>query len=154
MAAAAAVLVVMKAVAAVALAPRAEPALKPNQPNQRMPVPISVHGRAWGGMASLGQPFRLPITRMRTSAAIPALMWTTVPPAKSRAPRLNSQPWGLKTQWATGEYTRTLHAPRKATHPPNLRRSAVAPVMRAGVMMANIIWKRSEERRVGKECRG
>ena len=102
MAAAAAVLVVMKAVAAVALAPRAEPALKPNQPNHRMPVPMSVHGRAWGGMASLGQPLRLPITRIRTSAAMPALMWTTVPPAKSRAPSLNSQPWGLNTQWATG----------------------------------------------------
>ena len=36
---------------------------------------------------------------------MPALMCTTVPPAKSSAPRLNSQPAGLKTQWATGAYT-------------------------------------------------
>ena len=33
---------------------------------------------------------------------MPALMWTTVPPAKSRAPSSNSQPAGEKTQWATG----------------------------------------------------
>ena len=32
-------------------------------------------------------------------------------------------------------------APRKATHPPNFIRSAMAPVISAGVMMANIIWK-------------
>ena len=38
-------------------------------------------------------------------AAIPALMWIAVPPAKSRAPRLKSQPAGPNTQWATGEYT-------------------------------------------------
>ena len=43
---------------------------------------------------------------------MPALMWTTVPPAKSSAPRLNSQPVGLNTQWATGEYTSTDHRPR------------------------------------------
>jgi hypothetical protein len=33
-----------------------------------------------------------------TSAAMPALMWMAVPPAKSSAPRLNSQPVGLNTQ--------------------------------------------------------
>ena len=68
-------------------------------------------------------------------------MCTTVPPAKSRAPRLNSQPVGAKTQWATGAYTRVDHRARKSAHPANFIRSAVAPVMRAGVMMANIIWK-------------
>ena len=40
-AAAAAVLVVAKAETAKALAPTAEPALKPNQPNQSKPVPIN-----------------------------------------------------------------------------------------------------------------
>ena len=37
-----------------------------------------------------------------TSAAAAALMWTTVPPAKSRTPRLRSQPPGAQTQCATG----------------------------------------------------
>jgi hypothetical protein len=36
-----AVLVVATAIAAVALAPSAEPALKPNQPNHNIPVPSS-----------------------------------------------------------------------------------------------------------------
>ena len=40
-AAAAAILVVAKAETAKALAPRAEPALNPNQPNHNRPVPIS-----------------------------------------------------------------------------------------------------------------
>ena len=83
--------------------PRADPALNPNQPNHRMPVPSMVNGRLWGGIASLGQPFRLPMMSTTASAATPALMWTTAPPAKSRAPRLNSHPFGLNTQWATVE---------------------------------------------------
>ena len=37
------------------------------------------------------------------SAETPELMWTTVPPAKSSAPSLNSQPSGAQTQWAIGE---------------------------------------------------
>ena len=94
--------VLMRAWAARPLAPRAEPALKPNQPNHRMPVPSSVSGSEWGAMASPGQPRRLPSTSTRARAAMPALMCTTVPPAKSRAPRSNSQPAGLNTQWATG----------------------------------------------------
>ena len=38
-----------------------------------------------------------------TSAETPELMWTTVPPAKSSAPSLNSQPSTDQTQWASGE---------------------------------------------------
>jgi hypothetical protein len=71
---------------------------------------------------------------------MPALMCTTVPPAKSSAPSWNSQPVGLNTQWATGAYTSTNHSPRNATQPANFMRSAVAPVMSAGVITANIIW--------------
>ena len=33
---------------------------------------------------------------------MPALMWIAVPPAKSSAPRLKSQPAGLNTQRAAG----------------------------------------------------
>ena len=47
-AAAAALLVLRKAWAARPLAARAEPALKPNHPNHRMPVPSSVNGQRVG----------------------------------------------------------------------------------------------------------
>src|SRR6188768_4319986 len=50
-AAAAAVFVVAKAETANAFAPRAEPALKPNQPNQSKPVPISTYGILAGGIS-------------------------------------------------------------------------------------------------------
>src|SRR4051812_3293140 len=49
-AAAAATNVFMNACAATRLAASAEPALKPNHPNQRMPVPSSVKGNECGGM--------------------------------------------------------------------------------------------------------
>lgn len=50
-AAAAAVLVVAKAETDNALAPNADPALKPNQPNQSKPVPISTYGILAGGIS-------------------------------------------------------------------------------------------------------
>ena len=83
MAAAGATIVLSSAWAAMALAASAEPALKPIQPNHRMPVPRSVHGRACGGMCSLPWPLRAPITSRTARAAAPALMCTTRPPAKS-----------------------------------------------------------------------
>src|SRR5215831_18866671 len=51
-AAAAAVLVVEKADTESVLAPRADPALKPNQPNHNKPVPIKTYG-ILAGMFSL-----------------------------------------------------------------------------------------------------
>src|ERR1041385_6383285 len=48
-AAAAAVFVVAKAEAASGVAPTAEPALKPNQPNHSKPVPKSTNGMLAGG---------------------------------------------------------------------------------------------------------
>ena len=69
--------------AAVASGASSEPALKPNQPNHSRPAPIIVSGTLWGRMATLPKPTRLPMTRARTRPAMPALMWTTVPPAKS-----------------------------------------------------------------------
>ena len=44
------------------------------------------------------------------------------------------------TQCATGEYTMIDHRVRNISQPENFIRSANAPVMRAGVMMANMIW--------------
>ena len=54
MAAEAARNVFMMAEAAMPSAASAEPALKPAQPNHRMPVPIIVSGRLWGGIGVLG----------------------------------------------------------------------------------------------------
>ena len=64
-------------------APRAEPALKPNQPNQRMPAPIMTSVRLCGRIDSFGQPTRLRSRMARARPATPALMWMAVPPAKS-----------------------------------------------------------------------
>ena len=69
-------------------------------------------------------------------------MCTTVPPAKSSAPRCpNPRNPPPHTQCATGEYTRTDQSVSIINQPPNFIRSANAPVMRAGVMMANMSWK-------------
>jgi len=86
-AAAAAVLVTMKAFAARPLAATADPALKPNQPNHRRPAPRTVIGTSCGSIAS-PLTARRPISRATTRADTPELMWTTVPPAKSSAPSL------------------------------------------------------------------
>ena len=101
-AAAAAMFVTVNALAASPPAVTAEPALKPNHPNHRSPAPRTVIGTSWGSLLS---PFmwRRPIISATTRADTPELMWTTVPPAKSRAPSLNSQPSADQTQWAIGE---------------------------------------------------
>ena len=92
-AAEAARLVFTRAWAATPLAPSAEPALNPNQPNHRMPVPIIVERQVVRRHRLVARsPCRLPITATTARAAMPALMWIAVPPAKSSAPRLNSQP--------------------------------------------------------------
>ena len=88
----------------------AEPALKPNQPTHRRLAPMKVRTMLWPGPGS----FRLPSRRHDTSPATPALIWTTVPPAKSRTwyapwklPLASTlaalmNPSGPQTQWATG----------------------------------------------------
>src|SRR3990172_2932541 len=53
---AAAALVATKAFTATPSLARALPALKPNQPNQSTPMPITVRVRLRGGISSLGQP--------------------------------------------------------------------------------------------------
>ncbi len=67
-------------------------------------------------------------------------MCTTVPPAKSSAPRWNSQPAGENTQCAIGAYTITSQSGTNHIHVTNRIRSAIAPVISAGVMIANISW--------------
>src|SRR5512143_234149 len=101
-AAAAAVLVTMNALAARPPADRADPALKPNQPNHSNPAPRTVIGTSCGVVAS-PLVVRRPISKATISAETPELMWTTVPPAKSSAPSLYSQPSVDHTQWAIGE---------------------------------------------------
>src|SRR2546423_9673895 len=117
------------------------PALNPNQPNHRMAAPSTTNGTLCGTNASFPHPRRFPRYRAHARAATPALMCTTVPPAKSSAPRCeaprNPPP---HTQCATGEYTMIDHSVRNISHPENFIRSAKAPVMRAGVMTANISW--------------
>ena len=102
-AAAAAVLVTTKALAARPPAARALPALKPNQPNQSRAAPSTTYVTSWGSMGSRPKPMRRPKRRAATRAATPELMCTTVPPAKSSAPSSRSQPPLAHTQWATGE---------------------------------------------------
>src|SRR4051794_20294169 len=68
-----------------------EPALKPNQPNARMNVPIATIERLWPGI-TLGLPFlsnlpmRGPSCHAPTSAITPPVMCTTELPAKSTCP--------------------------------------------------------------------
>jgi hypothetical protein len=47
------------------------------------------------------KPLRLPITKAQTRPATPALMCTTVPPAKSSTPQSPKKP-PPHTQWAIG----------------------------------------------------
>ena len=59
-------------------------------------------GTSWGSIFS---PFarREPMRSATTRAETPDEICTTVPPAKSSAPSLNSQPSAAQTQWASGE---------------------------------------------------
>src|SRR5438093_8627113 len=89
---AAAVLVTTKAETASPFAASAEPALKPNQPNQSSAAPRTVIVASCGSIGSSSRPTRLPMIIAATRAENPDEMCTTVPPAKSSAPRLCSQP--------------------------------------------------------------
>src|SRR5262245_5714159 len=98
----AAVCVAMNALDARPFAPRADPALKPNQPTHGIAAPITAKGRLCGAIGTLPNPTRLPIIRTATKAETPALMRTTVPPAKSKAPMLRKNPPTPHTQCASG----------------------------------------------------
>src|SRR5262245_3681711 len=97
-----AVLVFTKASVASSFAASALPELKPNQPTQSSAAPTTVKGTLCGGIGSRPKPRRRPIIAAAISAEVPEEMWTTVPPAKSSAPRCISQP-PPQTQCASGE---------------------------------------------------
>ncbi len=101
-AAAAPAFVVTKASDAVPLAASAEPALNPNQPNHRSPAPRRTYGTLCGMRATRLKSWRGPSIFAATSAAVPAVTWTTVPPAKSSAPHALRNPPVPQTQCATG----------------------------------------------------
>src|SRR3990170_1288761 len=94
--------VATKADVAKPSAASALPALKPNQPTHNSPAPITLNGRLCGGIASWPYPMRGPNIIAATRAEAPELMWTTVPPAKSRAPISFIHPLTPHTQWASG----------------------------------------------------
>src|SRR4030042_1985385 len=121
---AAAVLVATKAFEAKPPEVRALPALKPNQPNHRRAAPNTTIGILLGSIGSLSwYPLRGPSTMASANADTPALMCTTVPPAKSRAPNFASHPPLPHTQWATGQYTKVSHRAAKTRKALNLIRS-------------------------------
>src|SRR5215213_3985721 len=146
-AAAAARVVVMKALAAMPSAATALPALKPYQPTHNMPVPIMVSTMLCGRKAWRPKPVRLPRIRHSTRADQPEVMCTTVPPAKSMAllvaPAFQTpfmKPSAPHTMWANGKYTPNIHSRMNSMMDEYFIRSAMAPTIRAGVMMANISW--------------
>ena len=57
------------------------PALNPYQPNQRSPVPSATSGMECGPLSAT---FRRPTYSTDASAAMPAMLWTTMPPAYTR----------------------------------------------------------------------
>src|SRR5512136_495121 len=99
--AAAAVFVTTNAFAARPFAASALPALNPNQPNQSIAAPRRAKGMFEGSMLYSPNPLRFPMTRAIARAPNPALIWTTVPPAKSSAPIAAIKP-PPQTQWARG----------------------------------------------------
>lgn len=104
-------------------------------------------GRLCGRMASFLNPRRGPRTRHRAKPEAPEVISTGSPPAKSRAPRLlRIQPSGPQTQWATGTYTRSAQRGTKTSQAPNFARSAIAPLIRAAVMIAKVSWKVANSR--------
>ena len=82
---AAAVFVTTKAFTAVASAANALPALKPNHPNHSRLAPSTTIGTLAGPIGCWRNPTLFPTTKAAAKAPNPALICTTVPPAKSNA---------------------------------------------------------------------
>src|SRR5438105_501845 len=145
-AAAAAACVFTSAVTATPDALNAEPALKPNHPNHSKPAPRRVNGTLWGTSPPRAIAWRRPSSRAATSAAVPALTWTTVPPAKSSAPNERSHPPSPQTQRASGSYTSVVHARTNSRYAEKRQRSTTAPETNATVIAANIAWNAANAR--------
>ncbi len=82
MAAAAAIWVAVKAEAARPLAARALPALKPNQPNQRMAAPGNGHGQVVGMKGFMAVPFAFADDQGRSQGGNPGIDMNHGPPGK------------------------------------------------------------------------
>src|SRR5579871_2774822 len=80
--------VLRKATTAEPAASRFDPALKPNQPNHKRQAPMKLITSECGAITSRPKPMRLPTIKQPTKPAMPELMCTTEPPAKSMAPFL------------------------------------------------------------------
>ena len=80
------------AIPAPPLAPKAEPALKPNQPIHNIEAPIIVKIGLCGGVIDFGKPLLFPRVKAVTKAAVPAVACTTIPPAKSIVPQEDNIP--------------------------------------------------------------
>ena len=78
------------------------------------------------------------VTIAATRAATPAVICTTVPPAKSYSPMAPSQP-PPQTQWVTGTYTSNSQIALNSNIAENFIRSAKPPMINAGVMIAKVI---------------
>src|SRR4029079_14563734 len=85
--------------------------------------------------------------RQRMRADQPEDMCTTVPPAKSMALMAAlafhtpfMKPSMPQTMWANGKYTMNIQPIMNSISALNFMRSAMAPTISAGVMMANISW--------------
>mmetsp|Transcript_4588 Transcript_4588/g.8655 ORF Transcript_4588/g.8655 Transcript_4588/m.8655 type:complete len:247 (-) Transcript_4588:564-1304(-) len=120
----------------------AEPPLNPYQPTQSMPVPRQV--RVMFPHASLFS-LRGPSMMAPTSAPMPAVMCTTMPPAKSSTPMSAKKPPAPPhTMWQAGKYTANAHMNTYHITALNFMRWTKDPTMSAGVMMANVIWNRHQ----------
>ena len=118
------------------------PALNPNQPTHSRLAPMLVSTSECGALGTLGYPARLPIMDATVSPEAPDETWTTMPPAKSMAPReWRNAPSPPHTWCASGQYTAVLHRMAKAQTAVSLSLSANAPEMIAVVMHANMQWK-------------
>ncbi len=104
-----------------------------------MPAPATVSVMLWGFMGVSGKPRRTPSMSAATSAAVPAVTCTTVPPAKSIRPSSPSQP-PPQTQWHTGTYTSITQAALKISMAEKRIRSAKPPTISAGVITAKVSW--------------
>src|SRR5271154_2782512 len=144
-AAAVAKCVATNALVASAFEASALPALNPNQPTHSRQAPVKLSTRLCGGIGCFGYPDRFFMYSAHTSADTPELMCTTVPPAKSKVGNFPPSdafrnPPLPHTMCASGAYTTINHNIRNKIVPLNFIRSAVAPVISAGVMIANISW--------------
>src|ERR1700677_3622782 len=79
-----AIVVVVKAFAAITSAATALPELKPYQPTHSIEAPMYVSTMLCGVKFSLPKPMRLPMMIQRIKPVQPEVICTTVPPAKSR----------------------------------------------------------------------